>query len=117
MASVPANPLISQTRASDASPQVQLHPLVLLTISDYITRHELRQQQGPIVGAILGQQNGREVTMEVAFECKVHPAKGEDGDEGGGVVIDWTWFAQRLESCKFLLLAFSHTDYTIVADM
>ncbi|KAK7538339.1 uncharacterized protein J3D65DRAFT_621693 [Phyllosticta citribraziliensis] len=88
------NPLISTTRASDTSPHVQLHPLVLLTVSDYITRHTLRQQSGPVVGAIIGQQNGREITMEVAFECKLIP--GEDGEAR----IDHDWFCTRLEQYK-----------------
>lgn len=94
MADTEENPLLSTTRASDTSPQVQLHPLVLLTVSDYITRHTLRQQSGPIVGAIIGQQNGREITMEVAFEAKL--IAGDDGE----VRIDDQWFGERLEQCK-----------------
>ncbi|GME64211.1 Mov34/MPN/PAD-1 [Neofusicoccum parvum] len=94
MADSEENPLLSSTRASDTSPQVQLHPLVLLTVSDYITRHTLRQQPGPIVGAIIGQQNGREITMEVAFEVKL--IVGDDGE----VRIDDSWFGERLEQYK-----------------
>jgi COP9 signalosome complex subunit 6 len=95
MAVATANPLLSTTRASDTSPTVQLHPLVLLTISDCITRHTLRQQEGPIAGAILGQQNGQEITMEVAFQAKLK--SNADGD----VVLDDEWFSKRLEDCKF----------------
>ncbi|KAH7375182.1 COP9 signalosome complex subunit 6 [Plectosphaerella cucumerina] len=71
-ASAPGNTLLS-TQPSEL--QAVLHPLVLLSISDYITRHTLREQEGPIVGGILGQHNGREVTMEHAFDCFVdsHP--------------------------------------------
>ncbi|KAH7061201.1 hypothetical protein B0J12DRAFT_564978 [Macrophomina phaseolina] len=94
MADTEENPLLSSTRASDTSPQVQLHPLVLLTVSDYITRHTLRQQSGPVVGAIIGQQNGREITMEVAFEAKL--VAGEDDE----VRIDDQWFGERLEQYK-----------------
>ena len=88
-----ANPLVSSLPASDSSPEIQLHPLVLLTISDYITRHTLRKQDGPIVGAVIGQQNGREITMEVAFECKT--AAGPDG----ALLLDDGWFVKRLEQC------------------
>jgi len=95
MAEATANPLLSTTRASDTSPTVQLHPLVLLTISDCITRHTLRQQEGPIAGAILGQQNGQEITMEVAFQAKLK--SNADGD----VVLDDEWFSKRLEDCEF----------------
>lgn len=71
------NPLVSVGGSSEL--QVILHPLVLLTISDYIARHTLRGQAGPIVGGLLGQQNGREVTIEHAFDVSmkedetVHP--------------------------------------------
>lgn len=95
------NPLVSSS-TSDSSLSVQLHPLVLLTISDYITRHTVRGQQGPIIGAIIGQQNGREVSMEHAFECKLK-TDGRTGeplmDAEGRVTLDEDWFAQRLEQC------------------
>jgi COP9 signalosome complex subunit 6 len=94
MASSTENPLLSTARASDTSPTIQLHPLVLLTISDSITRHTLRQQSGPVAGAILGQQNGQEITMEVAFQAKLK------SNEEGEVVLDDEWFSKRVEDCK-----------------
>ncbi|QSZ32233.1 hypothetical protein DSL72_001807 [Monilinia vaccinii-corymbosi] len=84
------NPLLSAHKSSDSGLQVALHPLVLLTISDYITRHTLRQQTGPVVGALLGQQNGREITIEHAFECLLV----EEEDE---LRLSPTWFASRLQ--------------------
>jgi hypothetical protein len=93
MSEASQNPLISTARASDSSPTVQLHPLVLLTISDCITRHTLRQQSGPVVGAIIGQQNGQEITMEVAFQAKLK------GNDAGDVVLDEEWFNKRIEDC------------------
>ncbi|KAK3676114.1 hypothetical protein LTR78_003864 [Recurvomyces mirabilis] len=87
------NPLVITGKAPDASLSVQLHPLVLLTISDYITRHTLRSQEGPIVGAIIGQQNGRNFTLEHAFECRL-------AEQKGAVVLDSDWFAERLEQYK-----------------
>lgn len=89
-----SNPLVTTTAGTDTSPQIQLHPLVLLTISDYLTRHTLRQQNGPVVGAIIGQQTGRDVTMEVAFECKTTALAD------GRIVFDEVWFLDRLEQCK-----------------
>lgn len=94
MAEASQNPLVSTARASDNSSTVQLHPLVLLTISDCITRHTLRQQKGPVVGAIIGQQNGQEITMEVAFQAKLK------ANDAGETVLDAEWFAKRLEDCK-----------------
>ncbi len=83
------NPLLSTQKSSD-SLQVALHPLVVLSISDYITRHTLRQQEGPVVGAILGQQNGREITMEHAFDCKTISQDGQ-------TLLDSAWFGARLD--------------------
>lgn len=89
-----SNPLVT-SKAPDAPLNVQLHPLVLLTISDYITRHHLRNHQTPVVGAIIGQQNGRNFTLEHAFECKLAQ---QDGDME--MVVDSEWFAERLEQYR-----------------
>ncbi|RDL36168.1 Uncharacterized protein BP5553_06780 [Venustampulla echinocandica] len=89
----PQNPLLSKQKASDSGLQVALHPLVLLTISDYITRHTLRQQKGPVVGALLGQQNGREITIEHAFDCHLIEVDGE-------VILSQVWFEDRLQQMK-----------------
>ncbi|KAF4632442.1 hypothetical protein G7Y89_g5683 [Cudoniella acicularis] len=88
----PANPLLSTQKSSDSGLQVALHPLVLLTISDYITRHTLRQQTGPIVGALLGQQNGREITIEHAFDCLLVEAEE--------ITLNQAWFEDRLQQMK-----------------
>ncbi|PTB45746.1 uncharacterized protein TrAFT101_001180 [Trichoderma asperellum] len=83
--------LLSTQKSSQL--QAVLHPLVLLTISDYITRHTLREQKGPIIGALLGQQNGREITIEHAFECHIVEAPLM----AGGYLIDPVRFSSRLE--------------------
>lgn len=86
------NSLVASS-SSDTTPQ--LHPLVLLNISDYVARHKLRELKGPIAGVILGQQNGREVTMEVAFDCKVVVE-----EQDGSVHLDQTFFEDRLDMYK-----------------
>ncbi|KAI1157850.1 COP9 signalosome-like protein subunit 6 [Nemania serpens] len=93
METATVNPLLSTQKSSDSGLQAVLHPLVLLTISDYITRHTLREQPGPVIGALIGQQNGREVTIEHAFECATLPKDGE-------VMVDADWFEQRLGQMK-----------------
>ncbi|KAF4996742.1 hypothetical protein FGRMN_4305 [Fusarium graminum] len=90
-ASAPANPLLSNQKSSEL--QAVLHPLVLLTISDYITRHTLRQQMGPIIGVLLGQQNGREITIEHAFEAHTR----QEPSAAGGYLLDADRFGARLE--------------------
>jgi len=83
------NPLISIQKSSDGL-QVALHPLALLTISDYITRHTLRDQKQPIIGALLGQQNGREITIEHAFEVLLVSVDSE-------IKLHKAWFEERLQ--------------------
>ncbi|KAH0537586.1 hypothetical protein FGG08_005618 [Glutinoglossum americanum] len=89
----PTNPLISAHKSSDSGLQILLHPLVLLNISDYTTRHTLREQEGPIVGALLGQQNGRDISLEHAFECKVIVKDGE-------IILHEAWLEERLQQLK-----------------
>ncbi|RKF83985.1 COP9 signalosome complex subunit 6 [Golovinomyces cichoracearum] len=91
MASV--NPLISNQESSKSNLQVALHPLVLLSISDYITRHTLRNLPGPMVGALLGQQNGREISIEHAFECLMIKIDGEFS-------LNQSWFEERHEQMR-----------------
>ncbi|KAL4957516.1 COP9 signalosome subunit 6 [Aspergillus filifer] len=88
-----AESLLSQ-KSSDSGLHLQLHPLVLLTISDHITRHAARSQQGPIIGALLGQQNGREITVEHAFECVV--LEGPNGE----AQLPNDWFVERVKQFK-----------------
>lgn len=85
--------LVSQ-KASDSGLHVQLHPLVLLSISDHITRHAAQQKEGPVVGALLGQHNGREITLEHLFECFV--ITGANGE----AQLSNDWFGERLKQCK-----------------
>ena len=86
--------VVSIHKASDSGLRAHLHPLVLLTISDFITRHILRQRKDPVVGAIIGQQSGRDISFEHAFECQVVP-----GDQGA-VTLHQTWFQDRLQQYK-----------------
>lgn len=88
----PSQSLLSQ-KSSDSGLHIQLHPLVLLTISDHITRHAARRQQGPIIGAILGQQNGREITLEHVFECLTQT--GPNGE----ILLAGEWFEERVKQC------------------
>lgn len=86
--------LVSNNKSSDSGLQIHLHPLVLLTVSDHITRHSLRRRQEPIVGALLGQHNGRDITLEHAFECQVV------GAEQGTILLHQAWFEDRLQQFK-----------------
>ncbi|KAJ5345259.1 hypothetical protein N7452_003263 [Penicillium brevicompactum] len=89
----PTRSLVSQ-KSSDSGLHIQLHPLVLLTVSDQITRHLARQHTEPVLGGLLGQQNGREVTLEHAFECPVTI------NEHNEIIMVASWFEERLQQLK-----------------
>jgi hypothetical protein len=88
-------PLISQ-HPSTSGLRIALHPLALLTISDYITRHTLRNLPGAIVGALLGSQSGREIAIEHAYEVVLVP-------NDTSIAIDKAWFETKLRLCMPLL--------------
>ena len=88
------NPLVSTQKTTDSGLQVALHPLALLTISDYITRHTLRDQKGPVIGALLGQQDGRQITIEHTFDVHMIQFEGQQK-------IHQTWFDDRLQASTF----------------
>ena len=92
------NPLISTAKGPVSGLRAALHPLVLLTISDYITRHTLRKQTQPIVGALIGQQNGREITIEHAYEAKLLASAGDFS--ASEWQLDQAWFDERLQQYR-----------------
>lgn len=92
MAQTKAGSLIS-TRPSDSGLTVALHPLVLLTVSDQITRHRIRNQQIPVAGILLGQQKGRDITAEHAFPLAF------EKDGSGSWIFNNTWLVDRIQQC------------------
>lgn len=90
--------LLSTHKSPSSDLHINLHPLILLTISDYITRHTLRRQETPIVGALIGQQSGRSVSLEHAFECQTVQHNGQ-------ILLHEAWFKDRLQQYKDVHLA------------
>lgn len=86
--------LISSHKSSESGLQIHLHPLVLLTISDHITRHVSRDRQDPIVGALLGRQHGRDISLEFAFDCDLIHGNGDH------FTLNDSWFKDRLQQYK-----------------
>ncbi|EXJ62999.1 hypothetical protein A1O7_03443 [Cladophialophora yegresii CBS 114405] len=93
MAEPSSNPLIS-SKPSESGLTVSLHPLALLTVSDQVTRHSVRKQEGPVAGALLGQQRGREITVEHAFPASL--VKGPDGRW----LFNYEWMGTRIQQYK-----------------
>lgn len=94
MAGPPVNELLSARKSSDSGLQIALHPLPMLEISDFITRASQRGLSGAIVGALLGQQNGRDVTIEHSFTCNAVK------NASSLYELDEPWFNARLEQSK-----------------
>jgi COP9 signalosome complex subunit 6 len=93
MAQPSDNPLLS-SKPSDSGISVALHPLVLLTASDQITRHRVREETGPVVGILLGQPNGRVITAEHAFSAGV-----EKDEQTSKLRFKMEWLQDRVQQC------------------
>lgn len=85
------------------------HPLAILNISDHYTRDKCTSEPGSkskresnvpqtlltaVLGAILGTQNGREVSIQNSFEL-VHVT-----DETGNVKVNEEFLITRREQCE-----------------
>ena len=88
------NELVSEQRSPDGL-KVMMHPMVLLSISDYVTRHTMRKQPGPIVGALLGSLDGRELHLVQVFDMKLILPKNDEG-----IKLDLEWLAERVSQCE-----------------
>lgn len=95
MAAQPVNELLSTQKSSDGL-QITLHPLPILEISDHIIRSYQRGHKGAIVGALLGQQNGRAITIEHSFSAGATFQSRELKYE-----LERESFSARLEQCKW----------------
>ncbi len=92
MAEPSSNPFVS-SKPSESGLTVSLHPLVLLTVSDQVTRQSVRKQKTPVAGALLGQQRGREITAEHAFPVALVGAEGR-------WQFNYEWMETRIQQCE-----------------
>ena len=83
--------LSSTAAAGKSILAVKLHPLVVLNISDHWTRTMVRAG-GPrrVVGALLGEQNGRTLEVFTSFELI-----GKEGEEGDPDDLDFTYLEEK----------------------
>jgi COP9 signalosome complex subunit 6 len=108
------NPLLSN-KPSESGLSVSIHPLVLLTISDQATRHSVRQQKGPLVGGLFGQQKGREITAEYAFPKELVQENGQWTfrlDPSPDKPSDTLSMEYRIDQCKVLRDQLGHSTLT-----
>jgi COP9 signalosome complex subunit 6 len=79
-----------------AALQIELHPLVIINISDHFTRAKVESNQNPpprVIGALLGTQEGRNVEVSNSFELVYHVVQG-------AIVIDTDYLKSKLEQFK-----------------
>jgi COP9 signalosome complex subunit 6 len=78
--------------------QIDLHPLVIINISDHFTRakvetnHPNANPAPRVIGALLGVQNGRNVEISNSFELVYHTLEGS-------IVIDTDYLKSKQEQC------------------
>lgn len=87
------------TKRSSSGLQFQLHPLVLVNVSDHFVRSRANTQNPTIdnckaLGLLLGQQNGRVVDISNSFELKYQR------DSEGAIQIDEAFLTKRQEQYK-----------------
>jgi len=77
--------------------QIDLHPLVIINISDHFTRAKVEapptNPPPRVIGALLGVQNGREIEISNSFELVYHTIDGN-------VVIDTDYLKSKQEQFK-----------------
>lgn len=76
--------------------RVKLHPLVLLTITDFVTRHTLTKNTNKLLGVVLGDQEEHTLSMRHAFEGKTAIPQ----DHSDAIGFDETWVKDRIQQCK-----------------
>ncbi|KAI5291744.1 hypothetical protein KEM54_000804 [Ascosphaera aggregata] len=81
------------SKFSESGLQVLLHPLALLCIAEHITRHAARDQPGPVVGFLMGYQDGRVISLIHAADCRVRKNKQ-------AATIDENWLETRVQQYK-----------------
>lgn len=83
---------------SSSGLQLELHPLVLLNVSDHWTRTKAVQGGKPsrVLGCLLGHQHGRVVEIVNSFEVTRVQGAGGGGDDTG---IDHEFLRKKQEQC------------------
>jgi len=74
----------------------RLNPRLHLRPPHNLRLHNPAHQSGPIVGALLGSQSGREIAVEYAYEFMA------SADGAGNAVVDKKWFGTELRLREWL---------------
>lgn len=94
--SSPQKKQVMAASGSSGSVTVQLHPLVIMNISEHWTR--IRAQEGralQVIGALIGKQAGRSIEVMNSFEL-LYAQNGDTGE----IVIDSEYYYTKEEQFK-----------------
>lgn len=91
------NSAVLEKEGGGGALQIDLHPLVIINISDHFTRAKIEAPSNNaaprVIGALLGVQNGREIEISNSFELVYNTVEGN-------VVIDTEFLKSKQEQFK-----------------
>eukprot|EP01135_Chromosphaera_perkinsii_P009958 Nk52_evm1s1984 gene=Nk52_evmTU1s1984 len=105
------------TRASPTF-QISLHPLVIISVSDYYTREKaITENPNPLViGALMGTQDGRKLEICNSFEMK-YESNSQSGNSGQSRTIDKELFNTKLEQFNTVFSEFDFLGWYATCDV
>lgn len=111
------NSAVLEKEGGGGALQIDLHPLVIINISDHYTRAKVEAPSSNppprVIGALLGVQNGRDIEISNSFELVYHTVDGN-------IIVDTEYLKSKQEQCMchflfFLLLhIFKSLMYTCI---
>lgn len=91
------NSVVIEKEGGGGALQIDLHPLVIINISDHFTRAKVEatntNPHPRVIGALLGVQNGREIEISNSFELTYNTVEGN-------VVVDTEYLKSKQEQFK-----------------
>ena len=95
------NSAVLEKEGGGGALQIDLHPLVIINISDHFTRARVENPKANpnprVIGALLGVQNGRNIEISNSFELVYHTLEGN-------IVVDHEYMKSKQEQCMSLII-------------
>lgn len=101
------NTAVLEKEGGGGALQIDLHPLVIINISDHFTRAKVESTAPTappprVIGALLGVQNGRNIEISNSFELVYHTLEGN-------IVVDTDYLKSKQEQCMSVLFMVGNT--------
>lgn len=85
-----------------AALNILIHPLVVLSIADHITRDQVQTKKGRVIGILFGKQQGRQVDILETTELAFDAAGDEVKVDFQNFEIDYKLFAEAYPGYELL---------------